>query len=97
MSRGRKLGRVTQLFDGAFGVEKGLPFLFRDEHVILYDEVRGERGGLLVVARSARTLFDLAAGALPDTWRVPVPPDFPSAATPPEARAVFEGLAAARR
>jgi hypothetical protein len=94
---GKDLGRVTDLYASAFGVEKGLPFLFRSEATIAYDELRGARDGALVVARSARLLPELAAGELPDAWRVPVPAGFPSAATPAEARAIIEDLASARR
>src|SRR6266540_2228960 len=94
---GKDLGRVTDLYDGAFGLVKGLPFLFRSEAVLSYDEVRGMRDGALLVARSARLLPELAAGELPEAWRVIVPPGFPSAATPAEARAIFEDLASARR
>ena len=93
---GKRLGRVAELYGWGFAVQKGFPMGFRRDLVILYDEVRGERDGALVVARSDRALDELAAGELPGIWRVPVPPDFPSAATPPEARALFEELAAER-
>jgi hypothetical protein len=90
---GKDLGRVKVLYDQAFLVVKGLPLLFRQDHVLRYDEVRGERDGALVVARSDRELLELARGELPATWRVPVPPGFPSAATPAEARGVFAEVA----
>jgi hypothetical protein len=90
------LGRVTYLFDWGFEIAKGLPFLFRSEHVLRYDEVRGVRDGQLVAARSPKDLFDLAAGRMPATWRIPAPPGFPTAATPSEARDVFSALAGSR-
>jgi hypothetical protein len=93
---GKDLGRVARLYDGAFLVVKGFPILFRRELVIRYDEIRGLRDGELVVARSDRALFELAAGELPEVWRIPAPPGFPEAATPPEARGVFEALAGER-
>jgi len=93
---GRAIGAVTDLYDEAFRVARGPPVLFRQEQVILYDEIRAVRDGALVVARSRRTLPQLAEGELPDAWRVPAPPGFPVAATPSEAGALFEELAAAR-
>ncbi len=90
---GKDLGRVKALYDGGFLAVKGPPLLFRQDHVLRYDEVRGERDGALVVARSDRELLELARGELPATWRVPVPPGFPSAATPSEARGVFAEVA----
>ena len=89
---GTPLGRVTRLHDWGFEARRGLS-LFRRDLVARYDEVRGVRDGALVLARSRGDLFDLAAGGLPPSWRVPVPPDFPSAATPGEARFVREALA----
>ena len=93
---GKDLGRVSDLYDEAFGVTKGFPLLFRQDRVIGYAEVRGVRDGALVVARSDRQLLDLAAGEVPESWRIPAPPDFPTLATPAEARGVFEELAAER-
>lgn len=90
---GKDLGRVKALYDEAFLAVKGPPLLFRQDHVLRYDEVRGERDGALVVARSDRELLELARGELPATWRVPVPAGFPSAATPSEARGVFAEVA----
>jgi hypothetical protein len=90
---GKDLGHVEALYDEAFLAVKGFPILFRRDSVIRYDEVRGERDGALVVARSDSELLELAAGRLPATWRVPVPPGFPSAATPGEARGVFAEVA----
>lgn len=90
---GKDLGRVHALYEKGFLAVKGLPILFRRDWVIRYEEVRGERDGALVVARSDRELFELAEGEVPATWRVPVPPGFPSAATPGEARGVFEEVA----
>jgi hypothetical protein len=94
---GSSLGRVARLYDEAFLVVKGPPILFRTDQVIRYDEIRGERDGALVVARSPRSLFQLAAGQVPEIWQVAAPRGFPSAATPDEARGLFEELAAARR
>ncbi len=91
---GKELGRVTALYAWGFEVAKGVQ-MFRRNQVILYDELRGTRDGALVVSRSARALFQLAAGQLPAIWRIAVPPDFPAAATPMEARGVFEELASA--
>ncbi len=90
---GKDLGRVKALYEESFLAVKGPPLLFRRDHVLRYDEVRGERDGALVVARSDRELLELARGELPATWRVPVPPGFPSAATPSEARGVFAAVA----
>ena len=90
---GEDLGRVTRLYDSAFAVQKGFPILFRKDAVIRYDELRGVRDGALVVARSNRDLLELAGGEIPSSWRVPVPYGFPSAATPGEARGVFDAVA----
>jgi len=83
---GEDLGRVVRLYDGGFAVQKGFPILFRRDHVLRYDEVRGVRDGELVVARAGQDLFELAAGEIPASWRVPTPHGFPVAATPAEAR-----------
>lgn len=93
---GKPLGQVDRLYESAFRVVKGFPILFRQEQVLLYEEVRAERDGELVVARSDRALFQLAEGGIPDIWRIRTPPSMPGAATPSEARDVFAGLAAAR-
>jgi hypothetical protein len=93
---GNDLGHVKVLHETTFLTSKGPPVLFRRDWLIRYDEVRGMRDGALVVARSPRALFQLAEGELPATWRIPTPPDFPTAATPLEARGVFETLAAER-
>jgi hypothetical protein len=90
---GTPLGRVYALYDWGFAVRKGLPFLIRSDYVVRYDEVRGVREGELVVARSKRDVFDLAAGGIPPAWRIPAPPEFPTAATPSEARLLREDLA----
>jgi hypothetical protein len=90
---GRPLGKVTRLFRDGFAVVKGFPILFHEDYVVRYEEVRGVRDGELVVARSRLDLDALAAGAVPPSWRVPVPPEFPSTATPPEARLLLEDLA----
>jgi hypothetical protein len=94
---GKDLGRVAALYDEAFRVVKGFPILFRREQVIRYDEARGERDGRLVVARGGRDLFVLAAGEVPDSWRVPAPRGFPEIAAPGEARQLHVELAAGRR
>jgi hypothetical protein len=93
---GRPLGRVKELFDWGFGVEKGFPILFRKDHVFRYDEVRGTRDGALVVARTQKDLIDLSRGELPASWRIPAPAGFPRAATPAEARAVLAEIASRR-
>jgi hypothetical protein len=90
---GTPLGRVSALYEWGFAARKGLPFLVRSDYLVRYDEVRGVREGEIVVARSRRDLFDLAAGEIPPSWRVPAPPEFPTAATPSEARMLFEDLA----
>jgi hypothetical protein len=90
---GDDLGRVTKLYDGGFAVLKGFPILFGQTSVLRYDEVRGERDGALVVARSRRDLFDLSDGEIPPAWRVPVPHGFPAAATPAEAREIYSVVA----
>lgn len=90
---GTRLGRVKKLHDWGFAVARGF-LLFRRDAVLRYGEVRGVRDGELVVARSSRDLLDLAEGRLPPAWRIPAPPEFPSAATPDEARLVLEDIAA---
>jgi hypothetical protein len=90
---GRSLGRVTRLYQDGFVTREGLPILFRRDHLLRYEEVRGVRDGALVIARSGRDLHDLAAGGLPPSWRIPVPPSFPEAATPPEAALLRADLA----
>jgi hypothetical protein len=87
---------VTRLHEWTFETEKGLPLLFRRDFVVPYDEIRVVRAGAVVVSRSERTLFSLAAGEIPPAWRVPVPPELPAAATPPEARQLVAELAAPR-
>jgi hypothetical protein len=89
----KDLGRVTRLYDWAFVASRGFPVLNRRDRVIRYDEVRGARDGDLVVARSDSDLFELAAGGVPRSWRVPAPPGYPTIATPPEARHVLEDIA----
>jgi len=91
---GEDLGRVTDVFDGAFAVLKGFPILFGKDSVLRHDEIRGVREGEIVVARSARDLFELAEGEIPASWRVPVPHGFPAAATPGEAGGVRDAIAA---
>ncbi len=90
---GTSLGRVTALYEQGFAIRKGLPILFRTDHVARYDEVRGVRDGELILARSGRDLFALAAGEVGPSWRIPVPPEFPGIATPPEAALLREDLA----
>ncbi|WP_242346334.1 hypothetical protein [Anaeromyxobacter terrae] len=93
---GKSLGRVKHVYDWGFDAVKGLPVLFRSDYVFRYDEVSGIRDGALVVARTNRDLIDLAAGEVPPSWRIRAPLGLPRVATPPEARAVFAELAAAR-
>lgn len=93
---GTELGRVKELYDGGFSVVRGFPILFWKDAVLRYDEVRGVRDGDLVVARSRKDIFDQARGRLPASWRIPAPSGFPTAATPSEARAVFDVVAAPR-
>lgn len=83
---GNDLGRVKELYDAAFSIVKGFPILFRQDVVARYDEVRELRDGELVLARSSRDLFELAAGGVPPAWRVEAGPEQPTAATPAEAR-----------
>jgi hypothetical protein len=93
---GTSLGKVIRLFPFGFQARRGLPFFHRREVLVRYDEIRAVRDGALVVARSAQDLFALAAGEIPDAWRIPAPPAFPTAATPAEARDVREDVAAGR-
>ncbi len=93
---GTSLGRVVALYAWGFKARRGLPILSRREHVIRYDEVRGVRDGALLVSRSRRDLFDLAAGEVPRSWRIPTPPAFPAIATPSEARYLLEDVARGR-
>lgn len=93
---GKPVGRVVELFDGGFAVQRGFPILFRKDFVFRYDEVRGTRDGELVVARAEKDLIQLARGELPASWRIPAPSGFPTAAAPGEARAVFAEVASAR-
>src|SRR5215208_7704386 len=85
---GTSLGRVVRLFDWGFEARRGLPILFRRDFILRYDEVRGVRDGALLVSRSRRDLLELAAGQVPASWRIPAPHEFPTAATPSEARYV---------
>jgi hypothetical protein len=94
---GKVLGKVTRLYDRGFEVARGFPILFRNVSVLRYDEVRGERDGAIVVARSDEDLLTLAGGELPPSWRVPAPPGFPTAAAPPEAHELLRALAAERQ
>src|SRR5689334_5187407 len=93
---GTSLGRVVRLFEWGFATRRGLPILSRGRHLLRYDEIRAVRDGALVVSRSARDLFELAAGEVPHAWRIPTPAAFPTAATPSEARYVREDIAAGR-
>jgi hypothetical protein len=83
---GQSLGRVTRLFESGFDFEKGLPLLFRQDFTATYDEVRGVKDGVLLLARTKDSLLDLAHGVLPTSWRASAMKDgFPTAATPREA------------
>jgi hypothetical protein len=92
-AEGKDLGRVDRLYDWGFEVGRGFPILFRRIEIVRYAEVRGERDGALVVARSSRDLYDLGEGGIPRSWRIPAPPGFPAVATPSEARLVLEDIA----
>jgi len=95
---GKDLGKVTKLHAWGFETVKGLPVLIRDEYVFRYEDVRGEEGGALVVARGEEDLFLLAQGRLPESWKVSTREGFPSAASPGEgARLMGRGLAKGRR
>jgi hypothetical protein len=93
---GTSLGRVVDLYDWGFATQWGLPVFWHREYVLRYDEVRGARGGALVVSRSSRDLAALAAGAVPPAWRIPTPPEYPRVATPFEARDLLADLAGGR-
>lgn len=69
---GRELGRVTRC--DPWGVEFAKGRFFRRDGAAPYDEIREVRDGEVILARSARALFDLAAGRIPDTWRSSEPP-----------------------
>jgi hypothetical protein len=83
---GRKLGRVTRLYEESFAFEKGFPLLFRQDFVGLYDEVASIQGDELTLARTADMLQELAAGRIPRAWRTVEGPGALRAATPSEAR-----------
>jgi hypothetical protein len=90
------MGSVKRLFSWGFESRRGLPILFGRQFVVRYDELRGVRDGALVVSRSSRDLLDLAAGDVPPSWRITAPPEFPTVATPSEARFVLEDVARGR-
>lgn len=92
---GLSLGRVRRLFDWGFSASRSV-LVFRRDNIIRYDEVRAVRDGTLVVARSRHDLFDLAAGGVPASWKIPAPAAFPTTATPSEARDLMEDVAAGR-
>ncbi|BDG10245.1 hypothetical protein [Anaeromyxobacter paludicola] len=69
---GRLLGRVSRLDEWGLEYEKGL--LFKQGGVAPWREVHALRDGTVVLARSERALFQLAAGQIPDTWRGSEPP-----------------------
>jgi hypothetical protein len=94
---GKDLGKVTELYEWGFAVEKGFPVLFRRDTVATYDEVRGIDRGVVTLARNDAALLELADGEVPRIWRIPVPHEYPGAATPGEARAIVEAIAAAPR
>jgi hypothetical protein len=91
---GKSLGQVKALYEDGFHVLGGFPILFRRDLVAGYHEVRSVRDGSLVLARSDSDFLELGHGRLPAAWRIPAPPEYPAAATPAEARQVFEDIAA---
>lgn len=86
---GNDLGRVKAVYQGAFLVSKGFPWLFREDRVIRYDEIRNRSDGSIAVARDPGDLFTLAKGELPDSWKVEPEPGMKIAATPSEAAPVL--------
>jgi hypothetical protein len=63
---GRRLGKVIRCDAWGFEVVKG--FWMPSEWVIRWDEVLDVRSGEVHVARSDRTLLELAEGKLPSLW-----------------------------
>jgi hypothetical protein len=64
---GQRLGKVTRRDPWGFEVVKG--FWSPSEWVIRWDEILDVRSGEVHVARSDRTLLELAEGKLPAFWR----------------------------
>ena len=81
---GNDLGRVRSLYATGFASARGLPWLFRQEFVLRYEDVHGVSDGVLVVARAPGDVYALAAGELPASWKVEAAPGMPEAATPSE-------------
>jgi len=81
---GNDLGRVRSLYATGFASARGFPWLFRQDFVLRYEDVRGEKDGVLVVSRAPGDVYALAAGELPASWKVEAAPGMPSAATPTE-------------
>lgn len=69
---GKALGRVTRI--DPWGIEYTKGHLYRVDGAASFSEVREVRDGEVILARSARALFDLAAGRIPETWRASEPP-----------------------
>ncbi len=69
---GRLLGRVTRVDPWAVEFAKGR--FYRRDGAAPYSEIREVRDGEVILARSARALFELAEGRIPETWRGSEPP-----------------------
>ena len=65
---GKRLGRVTRCDGWGFQVERG--FFGPSEWVVLWEELMSVEDGTVRVARSDRTLAELAAGRLPRVWQL---------------------------
>ena len=88
---GKTLGKVDRLYDWGFAVVRGL--WSPREWIIRYDEVLEAGRGYVSVARSDEALAELAAGALPHSWRQYRPPlaERPLPAAPGEGDVDQEG------
>jgi len=81
---GNDLGRVRRLYATGFAAARGFALLFREDFVLRYEDVRGEKDGALLVSRAPGDVYALAAGELPESWKIDAKPGMPSAATPSE-------------